>query len=103
MNFHEHNEKLVKLDPEHPFMMNKFVASYHERSEREFAIVASPTEMKGTAKFSLYLMIEGDRIHRYSLIMPIGDLPYADLGSGSKNALKERYERKNVAQNLGLL
>ena len=104
MTFRKHyTEKLVKLDPEHPFMMNSHVASYHERSERDLVVVVSPSLLKGTVKFSLYMMVEGTRIHRYSLIMPIGDLPYEEVGDGSKAALKERYERKEAAQNLGLL
>ena len=97
------NERLVKLDPEHPFMMKLQVASWYERNERELAVIASPSNVDGTDKLSLYQIVEGERVHRYSLIMPTSSLPYEDLGDGSKVAIMKRWENRQAAQNLGLI
>jgi hypothetical protein len=97
------NERLVKLDPEHPFMLRPQVCSWYDRSERELAVIASPSNVDGTDKLSLYLIVEGERVHRYSLIMPTSSLPYEDLGDGSKVAIMKRWENRQAAQNLGLI
>lgn len=97
------NERLVRLDPEHPFMLRPQVCSWYDRSERELVVVASPSEIQDTDKLSLYQIVEGSRIHRFTLIMPTSDLPYEDLGDGSKVAIMKRWENRQAAQNLGLI
>jgi hypothetical protein len=96
-------ETLIKLDPEHPFILKPNVAKWYERRERELVVVASPSLIEGYVCFSLYMMVGPDRVHRYSLVMAPGDLPYQVIGDGSKKALEERYLRKEAAQNLGIV